>query len=673
MLQKVVEYAKQLFRMRVPKSVIEETSRIFEVLPETAGQLSDATIPLEKRMSIIDSIFPTEVRDTLKVLCNDGLLSAWGEVAEEYERISNEESTKLKVHLRYVTKPEEEQLKRIREFVYNKYHSRNIEVVLEEDESLGGGFVLEVGHDQYDWSTKGRREQFLEEMQNKHFSNSQQDIISILQSSVEDFDLKAEKKEIGFVSSVGDGIVIINGLDHAMYGEIVVFDNGVRGMVQNIERNRIGVILFGDEEGIIEGSRVVRSNKMAGIPVGDAYLGRVVDALGAPIDGEGAINTKEYRPIEEPAPGIIDRKSVNVPLQTGILAIDSMFPIGRGQRELIIGDRQTGKTSIAIDTILNQKGKDCICIYVAIGQKESTIASLVENLKKNEAMSYTCVVAATAADPAPIQYIAPYAATSLAEYFMYQGRDVLIVYDDLSKHAVAYRALSLLLGRAPGREAYPGDVFYLHSRLLERSCRLSDALGGGSITALPIIETLDGDVSAYIPTNVISITDGQIFLESNLFFEGQRPAVNVGLSVSRVGGAAQTKAMKKAAGSLRIDLAQYREMAVFTQFSSDLDESTKTQLEQGAILMELLKQPLGRPLSLGEQVVTLVLALHKEFLGTAKKDVKDLQNKVLAFFHEQEGELLKSIEISGLLQEDMEQRIIQLYHDFLKKEEEKLS
>ena len=673
MLQKVVEYAKQLFRMRVPKSVIEETSRIFEVLPETAGQLSDATIPLEKRMSIIDSIFPTEVRDTLKVLCNDGLLSAWGEVAEEYERISNEESTKLKVHLRYVTKPEEEQLKRIREFVYNKYHSRNIEVVLEEDESLGGGFVLEVGHDQYDWSTKGRREQFLEEMQNKRFSNSQQDIISILQSSVEDFDLKAEKKEIGFVSSVGDGIVIINGLDHAMYGEIVVFDNGVRGMVQNIERNRIGVILFGDEEGIIEGSRVVRSNKMAGIPVGDAYLGRVVDALGAPIDGEGQINTKEYRPIEEPAPGIIDRKSVNVPLQTGILAIDSMFPIGRGQRELIIGDRQTGKTSIAIDTILNQKGKDCLCIYVAIGQKESTIASLVENLKKNEAMSYTCVVAATAADPAPIQYIAPYAATSLAEYFMYQGRDVLIVYDDLSKHAVAYRALSLLLGRAPGREAYPGDVFYLHSRLLERSCRLSDALGGGSITALPIIETLDGDVSAYIPTNVISITDGQIFLESNLFFEGQRPAVNVGLSVSRVGGAAQTKAMKKAAGSLRIDLAQYREMAVFTQFSSDLDESTKTQLEQGAILMELLKQPLGRPLSLGEQVVTLVLALHKEFLGTPKKDVKALQNKVLAFFHEQEGELLKSIEISGLLQEDMEQRIIQLYHDFLKKEEEKLS
>ena len=625
MLQKVSDYAQQLYKMHVPNSEIEETSRIFEVLPETASQLSDPTVPLENRLAIIDSIFPTEVRDILKVLCQNGLLSSWMDIADEYQRISEEESTKLSVRLRYVTKPEEEQLKRIRSFVYNKYHTRNIEMRLEEDASLGGGFILEVGNDQYDWSTKGRRQQFLDEVMSKRLGGSSQDIVSILQSSVDDFDLKAEKKEIGFVSSVGDGIVVINGLDHAMYGEVVVFDNGVRGMVQNIERNRIGVILFGDEEGIVEGSRAVRTNKMAGIPVGDAFLGRVVDALGNPIDGEGEIVTRDYRPIEQPAPGIIDRKTVNVPLQTGILAIDSMFPIGRGQRELIIGDRQTGKTSIAMDTILNQKGKNCLCIYVAIGQKESTIAALVENLKKHDAMSYTCVLAATAADPAPIQYIAPYAATSLAEYFMYEGKDVLIVYDDLSKHAVAYRALSLLLGRAPGREAYPGDVFYLHSRLLERSCRLSDELGGGSITALPIIETQDGDVSAYIPTNVISITDGQIFLESNLFFEGQRPAVNVGLSVSRVGGAAQTKAMKKAAGSLRIDLAQYREMAVFTQFSSDLDESTKTQLTQGAILMELLKQPLGRPLSLGEQVVTLVLALHKEFLDVDKKEVKSLQ------------------------------------------------
>ena len=673
MLQKVSDYAQQLYKMHVPNSEIEETSRIFEVLPETASQLSDPTVPLENRLAIIDSIFPTEVRDILKVLCQNGLLSSWMDIADEYQRISEEESTKLSVRLRYVTKPEEEQLKRIRTFVYNKYHTRNIEMRLEEDASLGGGFILEVGNDQYDWSTKGRRQQFLDEVMSKRLGGSSQDIVSILQSSVDDFDLKAEKKEIGFVSSVGDGIVVINGLDHAMYGEVVVFDNGVRGMVQNIERNRIGVILFGDEEGIVEGSRAVRTNKMAGIPVGDAFLGRVVDALGNPIDGEGEIVTRDYRPIEQPAPGIIDRKTVNVPLQTGILAIDSMFPIGRGQRELIIGDRQTGKTSIAMDTILNQKGKNCLCIYVAIGQKESTIAALVENLKKHDAMSYTCVLAATAADPAPIQYIAPYAATSLAEYFMYEGKDVLIVYDDLSKHAVAYRALSLLLGRAPGREAYPGDVFYLHSRLLERSCRLSDELGGGSITALPIIETQDGDVSAYIPTNVISITDGQIFLESNLFFEGQRPAVNVGLSVSRVGGAAQTKAMKKAAGSLRIDLAQYREMAVFTQFSSDLDESTKTQLKQGAILMELLKQPLGRPLSLGEQVVTLVLALHKEFLDVDKKEVKRLQNQVLQYFEEKEPDILRNIEISGLLADDLVEQIISVYHDFRKKEAEEQS
>lgn len=670
MLQKVSDYAQQLYRMRVPKSEIEETSRIFDVLPETASQLSDPTVSLEKRLSIIDSIFPTEVRTVLKALCQDGIVSEWKNVAEEYLRVSREESTKLKVHLRYVTKPVEEQLVRIRNFVYDKYHTHNIEMELKEDESLGGGFVLEVGHDQYDWSTKGRRQQFMDEVMSKRLGNSSQDIVSILQSSVEDFDLKAEKKEIGFVSSVGDGIVVINGLDHAMYGEVVVFDNGVRGMVQNIERNRIGVILFGDEEGIVEGSRAVRTNKMAGIPVGDDFLGRVVDALGNPIDGEGEILARDYRAIEQPAPGIIDRKTVNVPLQTGILAIDSMFPIGRGQRELIIGDRQTGKTSIAIDTILNQEGKNCICIYVAIGQKESTIASLVENLKRHDAMRYTCVLAATAADPAPLQYIAPYAATSLAEYFMYEGKDVLIIYDDLSKHAVAYRALSLLLGRSPGREAYPGDVFYLHSRLLERSCRLSDALGGGSITALPIIETLDGDVSAYIPTNVISITDGQIFLESNLFFEGQRPAVNVGLSVSRVGGAAQTKAMKKAAGPLRIDLAQYREMAVFTQFSSDLDDSTKMQLTQGGILMELLKQPLGHPLSLGEQVVTLVLALHKEFINIEKKDVKEVQGKVLAYFKDKEPEILRNIEISGMLADDVVQQIIDAYHAFQKSEAE---
>ncbi len=665
MIQKTAEYAEQLNRMKVPKSVVEETSRIFEVLPETSSQLSTPTVPLEQRHNVINSVFPVEVRDILKVLCDDNAIGSWPEIAKEYMRIASAEATTLQVKLRYVTKPSEEQLIKIQKFISDRYQANHVQFELEEDVTLGGGFILEVGNDQYDWSTKGRREQFLEEIRNTQSSlSSDADIITILRNSVDSFDLKAEKKEIGFVESVGDGVVILNGLDHAMYGEVIQFDNGVKGMVQNIERDRIGVILFGDEEDIVEGSRGIRTGKMAGIPVGDAYLGRVVDALGAPIDGGGLIRTDGYRAIEQPAPGIIDRKSVNTPMQTGILAIDSMFPIGRGQRELIIGDRQTGKTSIAIDTILNQHDKDCICIYVGIGQKESTMAALVEKLKKHGAMEYTCVMLATAADPAPIQYIAPFAATSLAEYFMYKGKDVLIVYDDLSKHAVAYRALSLLLGRSPGREAYPGDVFYLHSRLLERSCRLNDELGGGSITALPIIETQAGDVSAYIPTNVISITDGQIFLESSLFFEGQRPAVNVGLSVSRVGGAAQAKAMKKASGSLRIDLAQYREMAVFTQFSSDLDENTKQQLTQGKVLMELLKQPLEHPLSLGEQVITLVAALNKKLIHVDPREVKKYQGEMLEYFREKYPEIEKNIEISGLLTDDNKEKIQSVAEEF---------
>ena len=418
------------------------------------------------------------------------------------------------------------------------------------------------------------------------------EIISILKEEIENFDMMSKDSEVGTVITVGDGIASIYGIDHAMYGEIVTFENGLKGMVQDIRRNEIGCILFGSDTRISEGTKVTRTGKRAGVPVGDAYIGRVVNALGEPIDGKGSIEADGYRPIEQEAPGIVDRKSVSVPMETGILSIDSMFPIGRGQRELIIGDRQTGKTSIALDTILNQKDKDVICVYVAIGQKASTVAKVVNTLKTNGALDYTIVVSSTASDCAPLQYIAPYAGTAMAEYFMYKGKDVLIVYDDLSKHAVAYRALSLLLGRSPGREAYPGDVFYLHSRLLERSSRLSDENGGGSITALPIIETQAGDVSAYIPTNVISITDGQIFLESGLFAAGMRPAVNVGLSVSRVGGAAQTKAMKKASGSIRIDLAQYREMEVFTQFSSDLDDMTKEKLQYRQGLMELLKQPL---------------------------------------------------------------------------------
>ncbi len=460
---------------------------------------------------------------------------------------------------------------------------------------------------------------------------SAEDIISIIQSEIENFDVDNTSEEAGTVIYVGDGIVTVYGIDHAMYGEVVVFDNGVKGMVQDIRQNEIGVILFGRDTGIKEGTKVVRTKKKAGIPVGNEYIGRVINALGEPIDGGAEIKADGYRPIEEEAPGIIERKSVDTPMETGILSIDSMFPIGRGQRELIIGDRQTGKTSIATDTILNQKGKGVICIYVAIGQKASSVAKIVNTLEKYDAMDYSIVLSSTASEPASLQYIAPYAGTALAEYFMHQGKDVLIVYDDLSKHAVAYRAISLLLERSPGREAYPGDVFYLHSRLLERSSRLSDKLGGGSITALPIIETQAGDVSAYIPTNVISITDGQIFLESNLFFEGMRPAVNVGLSVSRVGGAAQTKAMKKACGSIRIDLAQYREMEVFTQFSSDLDDATKAQLAHGRAIMELLKQPLCHPLSLHEQVITLCLANNGIFDIVMPKEVKKYQKDILSY------------------------------------------
>ena len=489
-------------------------------------------------------------------------------------------------------------------------------------------------------------------------SISSEDIISILKEEIKNYDDRCREEETGTVISVGDGIARIYGMEHAMYGEIVIFDNGLKGMVQDIKEDSIGCILFGKDTGISEGSRAVRTRKKAGIPVGDAFLGRVVDALGAPIDGKGEIKEDGYRPVEQEAPGIVERKSVNRPLETGILSIDSMFPIGRGQRELIIGDRQTGKKSIATDAILNQKGKDVICIYVAVGQKASTVAKLVSTLTEHGAMDYSIVMAATASDCSPLQYIAPYSGTALAEYFMHKGKDVLIVYDDLSKHAVAYRALSLLLERSPGREAYPGDVFYLHSRLLERSSRLSDELGGGSITALPIIETQAGDVSAYIPTNVISITDGQIFLETDLFFAGQRPAVNVGLSVSRVGGAAQTKAMKKASGSIRIDLAQYREMEVFTQFSSDLDASTKEQLQYGKSLMELLKQPLGSPLSLHEQVITLCAARHKIFMDLDVKRVKPFQTELLRYFDSSYPEIGEEIENTGVLSDELEERIV---------------
>lgn len=493
------------------------------------------------------------------------------------------------------------------------------------------------------------------------------EIISIIKEEIENYDVISRDQEVGYVVSVGDGIASVYGIDHAMYGEIVTLETGLKGMVQDIKQNEISCILFGDDSDIKEGTKVARTGKMAGIPVGEAYIGRIVDALGSPIDGKGEIEAADYRPVEEEAPGIVERKSVSVPLETGILSIDSMFPIGRGQRELIIGDRQTGKTSIALDTILNQKGKDVICIYVAIGQKASTVAQLVNTLRSHGAMDYTTVFCSTASECAPMQYIVPYSATALAEYFMYQGKDVLIVYDDLSKHAVAYRAISLLLGRSPGREAYPGDVFYLHSRLLERSSRLNETAGGGSITALPIIETQAGDVSAYIPTNVISITDGQIFLESDLFNAGMRPAVNVGLSVSRVGGAAQTKAMKKASGSVRIDLAQARELESFTQFSSDLDDATKMQLKYGSCLTELLKQPLGNPLSLHAQVITLCAATHKLLLDVETKKVKEVQLDMLDYFDREYPEVCKAIEDKKVLDDELLQKILDIIKEFKEK------
>ena len=495
-------------------------------------------------------------------------------------------------------------------------------------------------------------------------SISSEEIISILKTEIENYDMVSKDQEVGTVIWVGDGIATIYGIEHAMYGEIVIFENGVRGMVQDIKRDQVGCIIFGKDTEIKEGTKVTRTKKKAGIPVGDAYLGRIINALGAPIDGKGEIKADDYRAIEQEAQGIVDRQSVKQPMETGILAIDSMFPIGRGQRELIIGDRQTGKTSIAVDTILNQKGKDVVCIYVAIGQKASTVAKLVNTLTKNGAMDYSIVLSSTASESASLQYIAPYAGTALAEYFMYKGKDVLIVYDDLSKHAVAYRALSLLLERSPGREAYPGDVFYLHSRLLERSSKLNDELGGGSITALPIIETQAGDVSAYIPTNVISITDGQIFLESDLFNSGMRPAVNVGLSVSRVGGAAQTKAMKKASGTIRIDLAQYREMEVFTQFSSDLDDMTKEQLQYGKGLMELLKQPLCHPMSLADQVITLVAANKRLLLDVDIKQMKEFQGRLLDFFKIEHKDVVDAINEKKVLDDEITEKIVEAVKEF---------
>ena len=670
MTQAAIDYATSLRKTETPKELLQQVKDVLEAVPQVRSEFEDPTVSIEKKHLIIDRVFPKEIRDFLKILCDNMDFGLFDEICTAYDELGRKpEAKENQAQLIYVTAPTDEQLEGIKAFLAKEFHNPDMELTLKKDKSIKSGFVLRVGTREFDWSEKGRIEQLENRIakavnSSRNTTFSEESIVSILKSSIDDFELEAKDKEIGVVNWVGDGIANVDGIDHAFYGEIVVFDCGVKGMVQDVRRDEIGVILFGRDTDIKEGTRVIRTGKMAGIPVGEAFEGRIIDALGAPLDGQGDIESVGFRPIEFPAPSIVDRKSVTVPMETGILSIDSMFPIGRGQRELIIGDRQTGKTSIAMDTILNQKGKDVVCIYVAIGQKASTIAKLVNTLKKNDAMSYTIIVSATASDPAPLQYIAPYSGTALAEYFMYQGKDVLIVYDDLSKHAVAYRAISLLLERSPGREAYPGDVFYLHSRLLERSSRLTPEAGGGSITALPIIETQAGDVSAYIPTNVISITDGQIFLESELFFAGQRPAVNVGLSVSRVGGAAQTKAMKKAAGSIRIDLAQYREMEVFTQFSSDLDESTKKQLAHGKALMELLKQPLGHPMSMAEQVITLVAANAHVFSDLEAAQVKPFQKEMLADFNMNHTDIINQLETTKTLSDDIKDSIVKAAESF---------
>ena len=552
-------------------------------------------------------------------------------------------------------RPSDAQMARFKRFVAQKYgEGMTLEWIKSDD--APGGFRLEAGSDVYDWSAGGRVAQLRRKLERIALGGEK--VIPLIKETLDAWQPEALAEETGRVISVGDGIVAAEGLDNAEYGEIVLFDCGAKGMIQDLRRDMCGIIVFGDCREISSGSVIRRTRRTAGVPVGSGFLGRIVDALGEPVDGLGEIVPEAYRPIECPAPGIIDRKPVDKPLETGLLVIDALFPIGRGQRELIIGDRQTGKTAIALDTIINQKGKGVVCVYVAIGQKASSVAQLAETLRKKGAMDYTVIVTAGAGESAPRQYVAPYSGCAIAEYFMYTGRDVLIVYDDLSKHAVAYRQLSLLLERAPGREAYPGDVFYLHSRLLERAAHLSDALGGGSMTALPVVETQAGDVAAYIPTNVISITDGQIFLESELFFEGQRPAVNIGLSVSRVGGNAQTLAVKKAVGSLRLDLAQFREMEVFMQFSSDLDETTRRRLMYGQGLMRLLRQPQYKPYSQSDEVILLVSALGRAFEGVPAAAIYDRAAGLLEFMRGEHPEIASEIDRTGELTPGLSRKIL---------------
>mgnify|MGYP000416355493 FL=1 len=663
------ELLKDLIRLDVPQDDVSETRKIFESCGDVAETLANPLVTYDEKKSIITKLFPENLHKFIMNAIRGGAVERIGEILDEYTDFLLEQQGSIRAVVRYVTPLTESQQADLRRFIMDKFMKEDVAIEYRHDPDIIGGFILNAGDIEYDKSYRTSLRLMKESLhskaaeytenagEDKIVSGSMSDIISVLKTEVKDFDVKVGATETGFITRLGDGIARVQGMNSVMYGELVEFETGIRGIVQSLEEKTAGVVLLGDDHGLTEGSSVVRTGKRAGIGVSDELLGRVVDALGSPIDGLGSISAEDYFPIEREAPGVIERKSVNVPLQTGILAIDSMFPIGRGQRELIIGDRQTGKTSIAVDTIINQKGQDVICIYVAIGQKSSTVAQVVNTLKKYGAMDYSVVVSASASDPAPFQYIAPYSGTAMAEYFMSKGRDVLIVYDDLSKHAVAYRAMSLLLHRPPGREAYPGDVFYLHSRLLERSSRLDDEHGGGSITALPVIETLAGDISAYIPTNVISITDGQIFLESELFNAGLRPAVNYGLSVSRVGGAAQTKAMKKAAGNLRIDLAQFKEMEIFTQFSSELDQATTDMLNHGHMLTELLKQPLYNPRPHYEQVILLYAAQHGLFDDIPIKELKEYCSELMNYIRTYGQDIVTEIEENKVLTDDLAERI----------------
>lgn len=670
------------------KGATRNTAKLFCVTPPTKEQKSGIADFLQKKYGVRPEI---EVVEDKSLISGFRLefggdvydWSAQGRVEKLKQQIKSAsgaftgevktdkkpaETASACARLYCVNPPSDAQRRGIADFLERTYGVRpEIEIVI--DKSVVGGFRLEYGDNVFDWSAQGRINKLKEDIKasSAGVTSLLRETVDSLKSAIEGWAMPLTAHETGKVISVGDGIARVDGLDLVEYGEIIVFESGIKGMVQELGEGSVGAVLFGDDREVEEGSTVYRTGKTAGVPAGDGLVGRIVDALGSPIDGAGEIKADAYMPIEAAAPGIVDRQPVNKPLETGILAIDSMFPIGRGQRELIIGDRQTGKTTIATDTILNQKGKDVICIYVAIGQKASSVARLAEMLKKRGAMEYTIIVSSFASDSASLQYIAPYSGCAMAEYFMNKGKDVLIIYDDLSKHAVAYRALSLLLGRSPGREAYPGDVFYLHSRLLERAAHLSDERGGGSITALPVVETQAGDISAYIPTNIISITDGQIFLANDLFFSGQRPAVNVGISVSRVGGDAQTKAMKSTAGPLRLDLAQYREMEVFMQFSSDLDDATKKLLFYGKSLMMLLRQPQASPLDMYQQVILLASALGHGMTAVEVGDIPDFKKKLLEYYDDAQPEICAEVKKGEKLSPELKKKIAEVTKAFAEK------